>query len=467
MNADGRSRTKLGPVILMAMNVSVIVGLEGMPDMALYGMPLIFLFLVGAITFLVPVGLVSSELAVGWPGGGGVYGWVDAAFGPRAAVLAVWCQWMQVLVWYPTVLSFGAASVAYIFNPSLAEDPVFNIVVVLGIFWSVTLLNLRGIGTSSRIATIGLIFGTILPVLLVVLFAVVWLAGDRPIAIPEENRSFLPNLDGIRGLALAAGMVTFYSGLEVNAVHGADVRNPRSTIPFAMISATILVLVIYIFGSLGVAFVLSPDEIRESLNAGPMEMFRVFLVYHGLASASPILAACVALGVIGHLSTWVIGPTEAIRVAAQHRQLPSILARSNRNGAPIALLFIQAGVVSLMALSFLVLRDVSVAFFILTVLSGTIYLVMYIMMFAAGIRLRYSHPHVERHFSVPGGRIGMWVVAGTGILVSIVGLMLSFLPPESSQLDVGDVTKYVSIEVGAFLCLVLAGLILPFLTRRN
>ena len=127
------------------------------------------------------------------------------------------------------------------------------------------------------------VLGTLLPVLLVILFAVIWLASDQPIAIPEENRGFFPRLDGIRGLALAAGMVTFYSGLEVNAVHGSRVRNPRKTIPFSMIFAATLVLGIYVFGSLGVAFVLSPEEIRGSLNVGPMEMFRVFLSKHGLS----------------------------------------------------------------------------------------------------------------------------------------------------------------------------------------
>lgn len=467
MNSEAPRRTTLGPMVLMAMNASVIVGLEGLPDMALYGVPLIFLFLIGAVTFLIPVGLVSSELAVGWPGQGGIYGWVNAAFGRRAAVVAVWCQWMQILVWYPTVLSFGAATIAYVFNPALAENPAFNIVLVLVIFWSVTLLNLRGIRTSSLVATVGLVLGTILPVLLVILFAAIWLAGDQPIAIPEENRGFFPRLEGIRGLALAAGMVTFYSGLEVNAVHGSKVRHPRTTIPFSMLFAAALVLGIYVFGSLGVAFILPPEEIRDSLNVGPMEMFRVFLSKHGLSAASPILAACLAVGVLGHVSTWVIGPTEAIRKAAENRDLPEALSRTNENGAPTLILFIQAAVVTAMTLPFLVLEGVSVAFFLLTALSGTVYLIMYMMMFAAGIRLRYSHPHVERHFKVFGGLIGMWCVGGLGIVVSLVALVLSFLPPERSQIDVGNITTYVSIEVAAFIVLVGIGLVLPLPKRRS
>jgi amino acid transporter len=467
VDSDTPKKTSLGPLVLIAMNASVIVGLEGLPDMALYGVPLISLFLIGAIAFLIPVGLVSSELAVGWPGGGGVYGWVDAAFGRRTAVIAVWCQWMQVLVWYPTALSFGAATVAYIFNPSLAENKLFNIAVVLVIFWTVTLVNLRGIKTSSIIAVIGLVLGTILPVLLVIIFALVWLAGDHEIAIPPENRGFFPKLDGIRGLVLAAGMVTFYSGLEVNAVHGARVRKPRASIPFAMVCAAGLVLAIYVFGSLGIAFMLTPEEIQASLNVGPMEMFQMFLEKHGLGSVAPILAACVALGVLGHVSTWVIGPTEAVSLAARRRDLPEVLGHTNRSGAPSLLLFIQAGVVTGLAFVFLLLKNPSVAFFALTILSGAIYLVMYIIMFAAGIRLRYSHPHVERHFKIPGGKLGMWGVAGLGIAVSLLALGLSFLPPEKSQLDIGNTTTYLFVIGGVFLVLVTIGALIPLPPRSK
>ena len=315
-------------MLLVAMNASVIVGLEGLPDMALYGVPLIFLFLIGAVTFLIPVGLISSELAVGWPRGGGIYGWVDSAFGRRSAVVAVWCQWVQILVWYPTALSFGAATFAYIFDPQLAENPTFIMIVVLAIFSSVTLMNMRGLKTSSIVASVGLVLGTILPTLLIIVFAAIWLLNDHPIAIPEENRGFFPQLDGIRGLAIAAGMITFYSGLEVNAVHGSRIKKPRSSIPFAMILSAGIVLGIYIFGSLGIAMILSPEEITKSLNVGPMEMFRVFLQAHDLGFISPILAACVCIGVLGHISTWVIGPTEAIRRASKRRDLPKIFGIS-------------------------------------------------------------------------------------------------------------------------------------------
>ena len=455
------SNKKIGPLLLIALNASVIVGLEGLPQMATYGTGLIFLFLLGAVAFLIPVGLVSSELAVGWPRGGGVYGWVDSAFGRRAAVLAVWCQWLQILVWYPTGLSFGAASIAYIFDPELAKNTLFNVIVVLVIFWTVTLINLRGLNTSSIVASVGLVLGTILPTMLIIVFAAIWLGGGETIAMSEEKRGFLPHLEGIRGLVIAVGMSTFYSGLEVNAVHGSRVNKPRRTIPFAMVVSASIILAIYVFGSLGIAIIVPEAEIEKTLNVGPLEMFRTFLSDYGVGWISPILAACVAIGVLGHVSTWVIGPTESVRRAALRRDLPAVMGKTNANGVPGPLLIIQAIIVTSMTLAFFVMNSPAVAFLVLTVLSGTVYLVMYILMFAAGIRLRYTMPNVERFFQVPGGTIGMWIIAGTGILVSLVALGLSFLPPEKDQLDVGNTFVYVAMVVGIFLAVVMVGLFIP------
>ena len=182
------------------------------------------------------------------------------------------------------------------FDPKLAENPTFVMIVVTVIFGTVTLLNFRGLKTSGVVAAVGLVLGTILPTLLVILFAAIWWMSDHPIAVPEQNRGFFPKLEGIRGLAIAAGMITFYSGLEVNAVHGLRISKPRTSIPFAMILSASIVLTIYIFGSLGIAMILPPEKIRADLNVGPMEMFRVFLETHNLGMLSPVLAACVCIG---------------------------------------------------------------------------------------------------------------------------------------------------------------------------
>ena len=71
--------------------------------------------------FFIPLALVAAELATGWPRAGGLYVWVKQAFGDRSGFLAVWFEWIENIVWFPTVLSFVAATLAYVIDPSLAK----------------------------------------------------------------------------------------------------------------------------------------------------------------------------------------------------------------------------------------------------------------------------------------------------------------------------------------------------------
>lgn len=68
---------------------------------------------------------------------------------------------------------------------------------------------------------------------------------------------------------------------------------------------------------------------------------------------------------------------------------------------------------------------------------------LYLMLYAAAIRLRYTHPELPRSFRIPGGNAGMWAVAGTGFAAVAFALVLSFVPP--AQLPVGSPGMYVGL----------------------
>jgi glutamate:GABA antiporter len=79
------------------------------------------------------------------------------------------------------------------------------------------------------------------------------------------------------------------------------------------------------------------------------------------------------------------------------------------------------------------------------VLTTQLYLVMYILLFAAAIKLRYSQPNLERPFKVPGGKKGIWILGGAGILSSMITGIICFFPP--GQLTPGNEWNYI-----VFLC---------------
>ena len=96
-------------------NVTAVVSLRGLPAEAVYGMSSAFYYLFAAIVFLIPTSLVAAELAAMFQDKqGGVFRWVGEAYGKRLGFLAIWVQWIESTIWYPTVLTFGAVSIAFI-----------------------------------------------------------------------------------------------------------------------------------------------------------------------------------------------------------------------------------------------------------------------------------------------------------------------------------------------------------------
>ena len=118
---------------------------------------------------LIPTAMVAAELAAMFSDKqGGVFRWVGEAYGARTGFLAIWLQWIESTIWYPTVLTFGAVSIAFIgmnetYDMSLASNKVFTLIVVLAIYWVATLVSLKGMDWVGKISKWGGMIGTIIP----------------------------------------------------------------------------------------------------------------------------------------------------------------------------------------------------------------------------------------------------------------------------------------------------------------
>src|SRR3712207_1680629 len=128
--------------------------------------------------------MAAAELGTGCPEDGGAYAWVKQAFGGRTGLLAVWCDYAENVAWFPTVLSFIAASLAYAIDPALATDRGYLVVVMLAFFWGTTALALGGVRASSMVGAVGTVAGSILPAVLVVVLGGVYLLQGNPSQIP-------------------------------------------------------------------------------------------------------------------------------------------------------------------------------------------------------------------------------------------------------------------------------------------
>ena len=103
------------------------------PATAALGLASVFLYVLPAFVFLVPVSLVAAELASGWPGG--VYNWVREGLSAPMGLLAVWCQFAQTIFYYPALLAYVGSTLAYVIDRRLAGNGVYTAAVIIVLFW--------------------------------------------------------------------------------------------------------------------------------------------------------------------------------------------------------------------------------------------------------------------------------------------------------------------------------------------
>ncbi len=439
--ATHKPRRVLSIFVLAMLNVSIMASLRNLPLVAEFGLSAIFFFFIVALFFLIPCALISAELATGWPKAGGIYIWVREALGDRWGFTAIWMQWVHNVAWYPVIMSFVAVTMAYLISPALAENQFFVFSVILVGFWGMTLLNYLGIKTSGWFSTIGVIVGTILPGLFIIFLGISWLAGGHTAQTPLSWDAAIPSFTNVGNLVFLTGLFLAFAGLEVSAAYASDVKNPQKNYPRAIILGAVITFTLFMLGSLAIAVVIPKEQI--SLVAGLIEAFRVFFEYYQLTWILPLMAFLLVIGAIAEVNSWIIGPVKGLYATAMHGNLPPIFQKVNKHDVPTRLLMMQAILMSVSSLIFLYMPQISSGFWMLTALSAQSYLVMYILMFIAAIKLRYSKPHVPRAYRVPFKTKGIWLFSCMGILSSCFAIALCFVPP--TTLKVGNPTLYALI----------------------
>ena len=460
MSRSRSTSVKLGVGGLAMINVAAIVSIRNLPQMAEYGWAMLALFAISAVVFLIPIAMVAAELGTSWPRDGGVFAWVKEAFGSRTGFLAVWCDYSENFAWFPTVLSFMAASLAYAINPDLANNKWYLVGVMLAFFWLTTLINLRGVRASSLLGSIGTIAGSIIPGILVVGFGIAYLVRGDKSQIPFSAHALVPDLQ-LSNLAFLAGIILLFAGMEMAGFHARDTRDPGRDVPRAIALAVVIILVFSVLGSLFLAIVLPQKEL--SLVSGTMQLFQSVLDTFGVGWLLAPLAVIVTLGGIAHLSPWILGPAKGMAEVARQGQAPALLGRENANGVPVASLMIQGIGGSIFALLFLLVPSVSTSYWMLSAVTAQIIVILYGLMFAAVIRLRYTQPDTHRPYSIPGGIVGVWLVGGVGLAGCIAAFLLGFIPP--SQLKTGNPVTYVALLALATLVLASPPFVMAALAR--
>lgn len=451
---------KLSVATLAIMNITAVVSLRGLPAEAVYGPSSAFYYLFAAIVFLIPTAMVAAELAAMFSDKqGGVFRWVGEAFGPKTGFLAIWLQWIESTIWYPTVLTFGAVSFAYIgmngaADASLASNKIFTLVTVLAIYWVATFIALKGLSWVGKISKWGGMIGTIIPAGLLIVLGIIYILGGGHNYM-DMSQGFFPDLTKLDNLVLASSIFLFYAGMEMMGVHVMEVDNPSRNYPKAIIIGSLATVCIFILGTFALGFIIPAKDINltQSLLIGFDNYFRHFHV----SWAGPVIAIALMFGVLASVLTWVAGPSKGIFTVGKAGYLPPFFQKSNSHGVQRNILLVQGGIVTILSLLFVIMPSVQSFYQILSQLTILLYLIMYMLMFAAAIVLRYKMKNAPRPFRLGKGNALMWIMGAVGFGGSLLAFVLSFIPP--GQIQTGSSTVWYAVLIAG--CIVMV--VIPFI----
>ncbi|MDI2131885.1 APC family permease [Yinghuangia seranimata] len=444
-------------VTLAMMTTSSVASLRAAPTMAVYGLACVFLYLGPAVVFLLPTALVSAELASGW--NGGVYNWVAQGLSKPLGFLAVWCQFAMTIFYYPSLLAYVASTIAYVINPSLANNGVYTAIVIVVVYWTGVWISSRGTTAVAGLAKLGLIIGTLIPGALLVVLGMVFLGQGNPSAAPMDAANFFPQWTGVASLVLIVNNFLSYSGMEMNAVHVNKLQDPAKQFPKSMFLAMGMVLLIFILPALAISWVIPSSQL--SLTAGVMQAFDAFFQYFHVGWLVPIVAVGLCAASVGGMLTWLAGPSKGLLlISRQEGYLPPFLQKLNRNGVQQNILVTQGLVTTVIALFYALIPNVSSVYWIFSVITTQVYLIMYLLMFAAAVQLRRKQPDHPRGYRAPL----LTVICVVGFVSSALAMVIGFVP--SSQFGGGSVWAYIGIVAGGLLLL---GVVIPgaFLLARK
>ncbi len=439
----------LGIFALAMINVAAVLSIRNFPSMAEFGWSCIGWYIIGTVLFLIPLSLAGAELATMLADrGGGVYAWCKEAFGEKGGFTAIFCEWSNNLVWFPTVLAFIASTLAFALSPALSADSRYLFAVMMIAFWGTTAIAYFGEDISTKFQNVGVILGSILPSVLIIGLGVWWFASGATIVLPPFSPEQIVPVINLSTLPFFATVILLFAGMEMAGFHALETRNPGTDYPRAMAVSALIIFGCTVLATLAIAFVIPARDL--SLASGVMQAIQYFFGAAHIPGAVAPMAVLITIGGVVSLAAWLIGPAKGLGVVAEEGNLPPLFNRTNKYGSPVAVLLVQALIGTFVSLLYVFLPSVNQAYWILSAITVELLCIVYLLVFASLIKLRYSRPDAPRPFRIPGGMAGIWIIGGMGAAGVIFSFIVGLMPTADFSAD--ETIAYVGgILLGTFL----------------
>ncbi|MGD0220679.1 MAG: APC family permease [Acidimicrobiales bacterium] len=400
--------------------VSAIITLDTVATSAALGVESITLYVIFAIAFFLPYGLVTGELGSGWPQEGGIYVWVREAYGQRWATFNAWLYWVNVAYWAPAVFVVFAGALSTAFWPSMSQTAAELIVIAL--IWVMVLIGVLPMFLSKWVNSAS----AVVKVLILVVLAGMGLgyaltthsanswASHAWVPRWGANWSFLPII------------VYNFMGFELMSSAAGAVKNPRRDIPRMLLYAGIIIVVAQLLGNYGILAAVPLSKL--SIVTGMADAMKLsFGVVLGSAwkPVYDLFIVLLLFTLIGNMVVWSIGANHSMGSTGLDRAAPGVFGHTNRRFVTPDYAFVLMGVLAtaLTVVNYAFFATKTSVFWSIFALSSIVFLFPYLFMFPALITLRRKQPGTARPYRVPGGAFGAWLsvfLAMAGVAFAIV-----------------------------------------------
>jgi amino acid transporter len=402
------------------------------------GVASITIWIITAILFFIPYGLINAELGAAYPDDGGIFAWVKRAFGDLHATLVGWFYWVNVAFWMPAVFIAFSWWFQLAYAPDMSLFWGAFIAVALG--WVVVAIGIRGIDLSVTVTNIA----AIVKVGVLVIFGLLGIVYgiQNGLANDFSIGEFVPSFGD--ALVFAPAIVYNLLGFELISSIAGNLDNPGKNIPKMTVLSGILIAGLYIFGTFGI-LAATPAESLDTVDGFFYTLQELTTVFGGASEVIfKILIALALFTLMANMISWTLGGVEVLD-SSDLKKKSKLLAHRHKKYDTPDYSYVLMGLIStiLIVFNFSLDGDANDVFWTILSFSFVVFLLPYLWLFPAFVKLRLTDTETKRPYLVPGGKAGMWISAALGEF--FIGLSLILLFTE------GDALYYSVLVVGTLL----------------
>jgi len=437
--SDAHLRKAMGFGDLVLFYLVTALSLRWIATAAAAGPTSIVIWVVGCVSYFVPLTFCVLELSSRYPEEGGMYLWSKEAFGEFAGFMTGWMYWTANLPYYPGLLYFAAGTALFIGGDRwqhLSNSSTYFIVIATAGLFAGFALNLVGLNIGKWLHNIGAI-GTWVPAsMLIVMGTFAWLRFGSATVI--DRATVVPSMD-LKNVFFWSTVAFAFGGVEGASTMGSEIKNARRNIPRALLAAGVIITFIYVAATAAVLVALPSEDVTGL--QGFMQAIDKVGQRIGLNGLTPWIALLVTISSIGGMSAWFAASSRLPFVAGVDKFLPAAFGRIHPKwNTPYVAMAVQAVLAAIFIFLGQAGTSVKGAYDFLVGMGVISYFLPFLYMFSSVIRFQRqpAGPGVMR---IPGGKPVAIFLAILGLLTTVISSVLACIPPAEEQHKVLAVVK--------------------------